>query len=312
MPVLDDLLSRRVLFVTGKGGTGKSSVAAALAVSANSTGRRVLLVDVDAKSDAARFLDDEPSVYRAKQALPGLWHLAMNPQLALDEYLRLSLKLPRMYRLGPLHKVFDFIATAAPGAREVLITGKIGFEERAVEDGRPRWDLIVVDAAASGQVLSHLRGPRTLQELVGAGIIRNQTDWVRELIEDPIRTGMVVVALAEEMPVAETRELVEEAPRQVATPVLAVVANRVVPPPSHPAALAALRASAPAVERAGGGTLDAALDAAALYESLSESQQPHLSALRALGLPVIEVPLLPVARHTISTTRLVAGALEAA
>src|SRR5919109_5190712 len=137
------------------------------------------------------------------------------------------MKMPRVRRIGPVRKVFDFVATAAPGIKEVLIAGKVGFEERA-RNGRPRWDLIVVDAAATGQVISHLRGPRTIQEIVQVGLIRNQTAWVREIIEDPKRTGLVIVALPEEMPVTETSEVMQQLPEAVGTPVLAIVANRVI------------------------------------------------------------------------------------
>src|SRR5438309_6672148 len=130
------------------------------------------------------------------------------------------MRVPHMRRIGPVRKVFDFIATGAPGVKEVLIAGKVGFEERAMQGSRPRWDLIVVDAAPSGQVLSHLRGPRTIQEMVGVGMIRNQTAWVREVLEDPDKTGIVVVSLPEEMPVTETAELLDHAPKEVDTPVL--------------------------------------------------------------------------------------------
>jgi anion-transporting ArsA/GET3 family ATPase len=308
--VLEDLFARRVLFVTGKGGVGKSSIAAALALLANDRGMRVLLVDVDAKGDAARFIDAGPALYRTKEAYPGLSYMAIHADEALDEYLRLGLKLPRMYRMGPLSRVFDFIATAAPGVEEVLIAGKIGFEERAREGGRPRWDLIVVDAAPSGQVLSHLRGPRTITELVKVGLIRNQTEWVREILEDPRRTGLVVVSLPEEMPVSETEELIERTPKEVDTPVLAVVANRVVRGPSHPEVLAALAREETAVSGVVGAPIGPAIAASELFARIADSQAPFFERLRNLGLPMLEVPYTPVGRHTLQATRRVARALE--
>lgn len=307
--VLDDLFARRVLFVTGKGGVGKSTIAAALALLANDRGMRVLLVDVDGKGDAARFLDAGPSLYRAKEAFPGLSHLAIQPEEALDEYLRLGLKLPRIYRMGPVSKVFEFIATAAPGIEEVLIAGKIGFEERAREGGRPRWDMVVVDAAPSGQVLSHIRGPRTLTEMVRVGLIRNQTEWVREVLEDPARTGIVVVSLPEEMPVAETAELLERTPKEVDTPVLAVVGNRIVRPPEQGATVAAIASHRDAVSAALGAPVDPALEAAALFAALAETQAPFVERLRDMGLPMLEVPFMPVSRPTLQSTRRVANAL---
>ena len=294
MAVLDDLFSRRVLFVTGKGGVGKSSVAAALAVLAAERGLRTLVIDVEAKGDAARFLDAAPPRYRAARAIEGVHHLALDPEEILQEYLKVSMHVPRLYRVGPVSKVFEFIATAAPGIREVLVAGKVGFEERATADGRKRWDLIVVDAAPSGQVLSHLRGPRTISELVGVGMIRNQTAWVRDILEDPATTGMVVVSLLEEMPVSETEELLAEAPKRVPTPVLALVANRVVAEPPGPL-----------------DELDGiALDAAALMADIAANQAPYRDRLQQLGPPVVEIPFLGLARHDLAATRTIAGAMS--
>jgi anion-transporting ArsA/GET3 family ATPase len=198
--------------------------------------------------------------------------------------------MPRMYRIGPVNKVFDFIATAAPGVKEALIAGKVGFEDRALLDGRPRWDTIIVDAAPSGQVLSHLRGPRTIQEIVQVGAIRNQTDWVREILEDPRRTAMVVVSLPEEMPVQETAELLRQAPKAVPTPVLAIIANREIPLPPDEEPLEN--------------------DAAKLFADLARGQQPDLERLRSLGPPVADVPMFGFEEHTLHSTRVVADALR--
>lgn len=308
--VLDDLFARRVLFVTGKGGVGKSTVSAALALLAAERGKRTLLIDVEAKGDAARFLDAYPPRYRSKKARDNLWHLAMQPEEILDEYLRQTIRLPRFYRAGPVTKVFDFIATAAPGVKEVLIAGKVGFEERGRENGRPRWDLVVVDAAPAGQVVKHLRGPRTLQELVQVGLIRNQTEWVRRTLEDPAKTGIVVASLLEELPVAETAELLEEAAAEIETPVLGVVANRVVPPPDDPEALAAFCERRREVADALGEPIGLALDAADLFARMSRNQVGHLRRLRTLGPPVLEIPFLPLGRHDLEATRAVAHALR--
>jgi anion-transporting ArsA/GET3 family ATPase len=284
-PVLDELFKRRVLWVTGKGGTGKSTMAAALALLAAERGQRTLLIDVEARGDAARFLDDGPPRYQPHMALPNVYHLALQPEEVLDEYLKVSVRMPRLYRIGPVNKVFDFIATAAPGVKEALIAGKVGFEYRA-----QHWDMIIVDAAPSGQVLSHLRGPRTIQEIVQVGAIRNQTDWVREILEDPKLTAMVVVSLPEEMPVQETAELLQQAPRAVPTPVLAIIANKEIPLPPE------------------GEPLDN--DAAKLFAELAENQRPDLERLRSLGPPVVDVPLFGFEEHELHSTRVVADALR--
>ena len=305
MPILEELFRRRALWVTGKGGVGKSSTSAALALLSSGRGLRTLLIDVQATGDAARFLDASPPRYEAREAHPNLFHLALHPEEVLDEYLEVALKMPRVRRIGPLRKVFDFIATGAPGVKEVLIPGKVGFEERAVERGRPRWDVIVVDAAPSGQVTSHLRGPRTIQEMVGVGMIRNQTQWVREIVEDPEKTGIVVVALPEEMPVVETQELLQRLPNEVKTPVLSIVANRVVDAPADREALPALaRATAEL------GAAAPAVDAALLGAELADDQAEHVQTLRSLGPPTLCVPLLAWDHHDLAATKRIAEALE--
>ncbi len=303
--LLEELFRRRALWVTGKGGVGKSSISAALALLSAERGLRTLLIDVEARGDAASFLDASPPRYEAKEARPNLFHLALYPEEVLDEYLQIALKVPRIRRLGPIRRIFDFIAAGAPGVKEVLISGKVGFEERAEQDGRPRWDVIVVDAAPSGQVLSHLRGPKTIQEMVGVGMIRNQTAWVQEVLEDPEKTGVVVVSLPEEMPVTETTELLQNIPKEVNTPVLAVVANRVVSGPRDKEALEAVAKAREAL-----GDAAAAVDAAQLCAVLAEEQSEHLERLKALGPPTAEIPLIGWEKHDLAATKRLAEALE--
>lgn len=303
--LIEDLFRHRALWVTGKGGVGKSSISAALAVLAAERELRTLLIDVQATGDAARFIDAGPPRYEAREARPNLFHLALHPEEVLDEYLEVALRVPRVRRLGPIRKVFDFIATGAPGVKEVLVPGKVGFEERATQGNRPRWDIIIVDAAPSGQVLSHLRGPRSIQEMVGVGMIRNQTAWVQELIDDPDKTGLVVVSLAEEMPVIETQELLAKLPEAVKTPVLAVVANRIVDAPSDREALPVLARAGTAL-----GAAAPAVDAALLSAELADDQAEHLETLRSLGPPSLCVPLLAWDRHDLAATKRIAAALE--
>ncbi len=302
--LVETFFKRRVLWVTGKGGTGKSTVAAALGVLAAESGLKTLIIDVEGRGDVARFLDTGPPRYEAREAMSNLYHLAIQPEEVLDEYLRVAMRMPRVRRIGPVRKVFDFVATAAPGIKEVLIAGKIGFEERA-RNGGPRWDLIVVDAAASGQVLSHLRGPRTMQEIVQVGMIRNQTAWVRDLIEDPKRTGLVIVSLPEEMPVTETSELIAQLPGAVGTPALGIIANRVIESKQDDASMAALDGSSETV-----GPL--AVDAAHLWYDLSRSQEPDLERLRAIGPPIAKIPLVAADHHDLAFTKRVAELLGSA
>lgn len=305
--LVDTLFRRRIVWVTGKGGTGKSTIAAALALTAAETGLRTLLIDVEGRGDAARFLDSAPPQYQPKEAQKNLSHLAIRPEEVLDEYLRVAMRMPRVRRIGPVRRIFDFVATAAPGIKEVLIAGKVGFEERA-RNGRPRWDFIVVDAAPSGQVVSHLRGPRTIQEIVQVGMIRNQTAWVRDILEDPAKTGVVIVALPEEMPVSETSDLIRQLPEAVGTPVLGIVANRIIESAQDDESLEALGRGLDVLGPQGG----LAVDAARLWHALACSQISDLERLRALGPPVAAVPLIAADRHDLAFTKRVAEQLGAA
>lgn len=309
------LLDRRLLFFTGKGGVGKSTVTAATAVLAAEQGKKVLLVEVDAKNNLTALFEHEPVGFEPRQVYPGVFVMQMDTEASLREYLKVQARVPVFGRLGPLARAFDFVATAAPGVREILTVGKICWDLRESIQGRADWDLIVVDAAATGHVISQLDAPRAIQELVAVGPIRNQTDWMVELLRDPALTALNVVTSPEEMPVNEAIELVAAAREQLDVPLGVVVVNRVLPEPftrgdeevfaalHEPASLAALR------EGAGPG-IDQVLDAARLAVSMRRSRAPHLAHLRdEVDLPLLLLPYLFVRDHGLRVTRMVADAL---
>ena len=126
-----ELLERNLLFVTGKGGVGKTSVAAALADLAAKSGLRVLLCEMDAKGDVATAFDAEALDFAPRELEPGLFAMAMNTEDSLREYLRLFVKVPLVGRIGPLARTFDFVADAAPGVKEILAVGKLTYEVRS-------------------------------------------------------------------------------------------------------------------------------------------------------------------------------------
>src|SRR4051794_16168093 len=156
MALQADLLDRRLLFFTGKGGVGKSTVAAATALLAASVGRRVLLVEVDAKGDIPAQFERAPVGFEAKEIHPGVLAMAMNTEQSLQEYLRLNLRVPVLGRVGPLARALDFVASAAPGVKEILTVGKICWEVRESLEGLADFDMVVVDAAATGHIVAQL------------------------------------------------------------------------------------------------------------------------------------------------------------
>lgn len=310
-----DLLARRLLFFTGKGGVGKSTVTAATALLAAEQGQRVLVVEADDKG-AIPGNFEQPSVgFEPREVYPGVCAMAMRTEDSLKEYLKLNLRVPVLGRLGPLARVLDFVATAAPGVKEILTVGKVCWEVRESIEGRAEWDLVVVDAAATGHIIGQLDAPRAIQELVSVGMVREQTDWMVELLSDPSVTSLNVVATPEEMPVNETIELVQRARVELTVPLGAVLVNRVLPElftHTDEATFEALRAddaSAVLTARVGSGAT-AVLDAARLAVSLRRTRAVHLAELRqAVEVPMLYLPYLFVRDQGLRVTKMVADAL---
>jgi len=297
-----DLLARRLLFVTGKGGTGKTTVAAALARHAASTGSRVLVVEMDEKGALAAALGCGPLSFEPAEVAPNLSAMAMNTEDSLREYIRLFVRMPIVTTLGPLARILDFVANAAPGVKEILAVGKVCWEVR-----ERRWDLVIVDAEASGHVVAQVDAPRSLAALVPVGLIRDQVRWMQELLSDPSTTGIVVAALAEEIAVNETVALLDRLAADTAVAVAAVVCNRVpasVVVEADDAAFDALLART----RAGsaGGPLAAPLELVAVAAERRRRAMGHLRALleRAARVPA-PVIVLPEVRTGAVVDRLV-------
>ena len=274
----------------------------------------MLAVEVDAKGDLSAALGSKGANFKAEVAQPGVSVLALHAEESFQEYLRIYFKVPRLARMTPLSRVFDFIATAVPGPRDMLVVGKIAFEERRRDENKgPAWDLIVVDCSASGHILAQLRAARSMLELVHGGLIRSQVEWIDRVISDPRRTAAVLTALPEEMPIVETIELSQAIAKQRTVTVGLCVLNRMPPEPIPAAArrvLADLATAEPEVRKKIPAVAHIGADLELgdrLYRS-AEAQARHLRA--ELDVPVIDVPLL-VLRPGLATSRAVAAALRA-
>lgn len=217
--------SLRLVVVTGKGGVGRSAVAAALALRAVRAGKQVLAVSMTESSGLAEHLGQENLGPDPAEVRSGLFALQVERPAALDEYLRLQVGVPRFARLGPLGDAFDALASAAPGIREVITMGKVLYEVR-----RQNWDLVVADGPPIGQIGSHLRAPRTVSDLVPTGRIQEQAAWMSAIMTDPEQAGLVMVTLPEELPTIETAEALSWLENSPLIEVVSVITNRVLDP----------------------------------------------------------------------------------
>jgi anion-transporting ArsA/GET3 family ATPase len=215
-------------------------------------------------------------------------------------------------RIGPLAKAFDFVATAAPGVREILTVGKLCYEVR-----ERHYDLVVVDAPATGHIVAQLAAPQTINDLVKVGLIRTQTDWMLDILSDPVRTGLVVVTTPEEMPVNETLELAGRIGDETTVRLSAVVVNRVLPElfgRREEEVFEELRRPevAAVLSEQVGADVEPIFEGARLAVTVRRTRAEHLDRLRAgldASVPVLLLPFLFARTQGLRTTRQVAASL---
>jgi anion-transporting ArsA/GET3 family ATPase len=306
------MLDRPLLFVTGKGGVGKTAVASALAVLAADRGARVLLCELDAKGDLAHVLETDPLRFEAREVLPSLWAMTMDTEASLREYLKLHLRIPLVGRIGALARTFDFVATAAPGVKEILTIGKLAYEVR-----EKHYDMVIVDSTATGHVVGQLASPAAIREVVRVGLVRHQVEWILEILEDPATTAAVVVTTPEEMPVLETLELAQRLDQETNVALAGVIVNQVLPElfgTREEALFTRLQAPASTLrltELAGPGAA-AVLDGAALAVTRRRNRALHLERLQRdlpADVPLLFLPFVFSHQHGRRATRQLADAL---
>lgn len=179
---------------------------------------------MDDKGSLATYLGRDAVGFQPVEVEPGLFVMAMNTEDSLREYLRLFVRVPVIGSLAPLARIFEFVANAAPAVKEILAIGKICHEVR-----ENTYDLIVVDAEATGHFVAQVSAPDALMRVVQIGVVADQTAWMREILHDAARTTVVAVTTAEELPVSETIELRDRLRAATPTSIGAVVVNRVNP-----------------------------------------------------------------------------------
>jgi hypothetical protein len=282
------LLDRRLVVVTGKGGVGKSTVSAALALLATRAGKRVLVCEVNAQERVAPLLGALPSGTTAHQVRPGLSSLVVTPGAALREYGLMVVRFQAVYDAVFENRFVRHFLRVVPSLGELVMLGKMLHEARAERDGRPRWDLVIVDAPSTGHAVQLLRVPGAMLGTVPPGPLRSDAAWMQDWLLDPARTALAVVTLPEEMPVTEAIELDQQLRAQVGLAPAALVVN----------AMPARRFDAGEAARlqvlgAGAPPAGPAARAGRLQAARAEAAGRELARARAaLALPTTLLPLL--------------------
>lgn len=288
---VDDALTRRFMFVTGKGGVGKTTVVATMADRFARQGKRVLIAETSAKEHLSALFGRASLPTEITELSPGLFGVLLDADVALKEYGALVLKSARLVSALFDNKLVRGFFHGAPGLKEWAALGKAWYHSTEVlADGSPRFDIVILDAPATGHGLDMLRVPKTIIELSPPGVLRTDAERAWTQFRDPAQSGVVVVTLPEEMPVNETLELCGALQGELGLPLAGVVVNQVVPElfsASEMAALAALE------EPTGPDPAELALAAGIRRAAREKLQRESLQRLRALAAPQMRLPYLP-------------------
>ncbi len=202
-----DIFDRRVILVVGKGGVGRTTVAAALAHECARRGRKTLLFETNANDRLGNYFDKPAVGTEASQLAPNLFAVNTNPAAALAEYGLQILKFKSVYEMVFENRVTKAFLRAIPGLDDYSLLGKMWFHTTETHKGKPVWDTVVFDMPASGHSVTMLQVPKVIIDTVPEGPLTRDARTVHALLCDPARTAAVLVTLAEEMPVNEACEL---------------------------------------------------------------------------------------------------------
>ena len=295
---MPDLLDKRLVFVTGKGGVGKSTISIALGLAAAARGKRTIVCEVSAQENASRVFKKGEVGFHEVEVADNLWAISIDPDESLREYLLLQLKVRAARDLLVRSRIFNYLAAATPGLKELLTIGKIwelAQPQRRVKKAR-EYDLVIVDAPATGHGIGFLQTPRTFAGIARVGPIHSQASELDRYITDHETTGVAIVAIPEEMPVNESAHLERELTEKIGISVDRIYMNALYPERFGKGDVSELER---ALEAASGPPL-AAVRAALSEHRRAHSQRAQLQRLKrqvkgpVKALPFIFKPTLDV------------------
>ena len=283
---------RRLILVVGKGGVGRSTVAAAIAGQCAARGRKTLLFETNANDRFGTYFDKPAVGTDVVPLAPNLSAVNTNPAAALEEYGLMILKFRSVYEMVFENRVTRAFLRAIPGLDDYALLGKAWFHTAEEKRGKPVWDTVVFDMPASGHSMSMLRIPWVINETVPEGPLTRDARTIKELLTDPVRTAAVLVTLAEEMPVNEAIELEEKLgglgikPQQI-------ICNQVYPQHFAPGAPVTKVLDTLAADPSLPSPLRELTEHATLSRDRRQLNERYLAELRARAkTPVHELPIM--------------------
>ena len=296
-----ELLDKRLVIVVGKGGVGKSVISGSFGLLAADQGRRTVIAEMGGAETMSALFDREPVGYAGGLLAPRLEAMSITSDQAVEEYLVRMLRFRLLYEVVFRNRFIEPFMNGVMGLSDLISIGKVMDLEWLREDGSlgptaagdHRWDLVIVDAPATGHGLSLLRAPRSVMDITRMGPMFHNSEMIRDLLADRSRTAVVLVTLAEEMPVSETIELARDLERHVDIEIAGLVVNGVMP---DPLVDPEVRQGWPEVRAWGlehGGQAEVAVRETERAIRDRSRAEGYIDRLRdELGLPMAEVPML--------------------
>ena len=290
---MSSLLDRKLIIVSGKGGVGKTTAAAALAVAASRLGKRVLIAQTDAAERLGKMFGRRQAIGSTVGTVaPGIDAVNMTPKTALHEYGLMVLRYETVYRALFENRAVRGFLSAIPGLDAYAMLGKTWWHTTEQHNGGPRYDLVILDGPATGHAVLMLGIPQTILDTLPRGPLTNDAAAARELLSDSARTALVIVTLPEELPVREAAELAHTARTSLQIPLGPLVVNAL---PSDVLSEGNVRGTLNQVlPPTGDAALDATLRLATSVRAHRQTADHMLARLRDNpGLPLLTFPRLP-------------------